>query len=336
MGGRNPVRIKAMLKTPTADIKGLISEAKALTGAGAEAIRMAVLTESDAKLVKTIKKHIDIPMVADIHFHHRIAMAAIKNGFDSVRLNPLNLNKKKEVREVVRAAKDRGISIRVGISSGGFKKDFKTPLLMAKAMVAKCYEYIKLLEAENFFDTMVSLKSADVPTSILANRLFSKSSDYPLHIGVTATGPFLEGVTKSAVGLGVLLEEGIGEIMRVSLTAPSVQEIEVAKTILSALNKRRFGHEIISCPTCSRCEADLIGIVDEFKKRIESVKCRKFLRIAIMGCVVNGPGEAYQADIGVAFGKKKAVIFKKDKILKQSNEGRVIKDLLGEVERLWT
>jgi (E)-4-hydroxy-3-methylbut-2-enyl-diphosphate synthase len=336
VGGRNPVRIKAMLKTPTADVKGLIFEAIALKSAGAEAIRMAVLAEGDAKLVKIIKEHIDTPMVADIHFHKTSAMAAIKNGFDAIRLNPLNLNKKKEVCEIVKAAKDKGISIRVGINSGGFKKDFKTPLLMAKAMVSKCHEYIKLMEAEKFFDIMVSLKGADVPATILANRLFAKESDYPLHIGVTATGSQLEGVTKSAVGLGVLLNEGIGQILRVSLTGPSVDEVKIAQYILSALNKRRFGHEVISCPTCSRCEANLIGIVDEFKKKIELVKCSKPLRIAIMGCVVNGPGEAYQADIGVAFGKKRAVIFKKDKILKQTSEGRVIKDLLGEVERLWT
>jgi (E)-4-hydroxy-3-methylbut-2-enyl-diphosphate synthase len=336
VGGRNPVRIKAMLKTPTANIKGLLAEAQALAAAGAEAIRMAVITEADAKLAGRLKQRLDVPIVADIHFHYKLALAAIENGFDCIRLNPLNIRSRSQVGQVARAAKKRGISIRVGINSGGFKKDFKTPMSMAKAMAAACQNYIKILEAEDFSDIMVSLKGADVPTTIYANRLFNKISQYPLHLGVTATGSFLQGVTKSAVGLGCLLEEGVGQIIRVSLTGPSVAEVGVAQDILSALGKRKFGHEIISCPTCSRCEADIAGIVDKFKERIESIKCLKPLRIAIMGCVVNGPGEAYQADIGVAFGKKKAIIFKKDKVLKQSSEATVIKDLLGEVKRLWT
>lgn len=334
VGGKNPVRIKAMLKTSTVDVTGLIAEAKQLAACGAEAIRMAVLTESDAKLARRLKERLSVPLVADIHFDYKLALAAIENNFDGIRLNPLNINKKKEVREVVRAAKARGISIRVGVNSGGFKKDFSTPLAMARAMVSECRRYIKVLEAENFFDIMVSLKGADVPTTILANRLFSQGCDYPLHLGVTASGSFLEGITKSAVGLGVLLQEGIGEVIRVSLSAPSVDEVRAAQYILTALHKRRFGHEIISCPTCSRCEVNLIDIVNEFRKKIDTVQCVKPLRIAIMGCAVNGPGEAYQADIGVAFGKKTAVIFKKDKIVCRSSEDSVIADLLREIESM--
>jgi len=334
VGGENPVRIKAMLKSPLADIKGLVAEAGQLACAGAEAIRMAVVTNSDALLVRHIKERVRVPLVADIHFNYKLALAAIESGFDAIRLNPLNLRRKKEVREVAKAAKTRGISIRVGINSGGFKKKFKTPLAMAKAMVEECQHYIKVLEDENFFDIMVSLKGADVPSTILANRLFAKSCDYPLHLGITATGSFVEGISKSAVGLGILLAEGIGQLIRVSLTAPSTEEVRVAQYILGALHKRRFGHEIISCPTCSRCKVGLIDVVDEFRSKIDTIRCIRPLRIAIMGCVVNGPGEAAQADIGVAFGQKKAVIFKKDKVVRRSTENAVINDLLQEVAKM--
>ncbi|MFA7677878.1 MAG: flavodoxin-dependent (E)-4-hydroxy-3-methylbut-2-enyl-diphosphate synthase, partial [Candidatus Omnitrophota bacterium] len=239
-----------------------------------------------------------------------------------------------EVREVVRAAKDKGVSIRIGVNSGGFRKNFSGPLAMAKAMVKEAEKYIRVLESERFFDTMVSFKGSDINTTIQANRIFSVQSAYPLHLGITATGPFLEAVVKSAIGQGILLEEGIGSIMRVSLTAPSFWEVRVAKSILQSLDLRRFSPEIISCPTCSRCEVNLIKIVRLFKKELEKTKLNKPLRIAIMGCVVNGPGEARQADIGAAFGKNRAVVFKKDKLIKRSTESRVIGDLLEEIKRL--
>lgn len=334
VGGKNPVRIKGMLKTPIQDTKNLIKEAKKLEKEGAEAIRIAVREKKDASAAKLLRKYISVPLVADIHFQASLAFCAIDQGFESIRLNPLNIDKKKEIKAIARAAKVAGISIRVGVNSGGFKRSFLSSQALAGAMVKKVEGYLKVLEQENFFDIMVSLKGSDVLSTIAANELFAKRHDYPIHLGITATGPFLEGVTKSSLGLGSLLQRGIGSIVRVSLTAPSFWEIRVAKYILQALSLRQFGPEIISCPTCSRCEVDLIAIVDNFKKVLEKEKIEQFLRIAIMGCVVNGPGEARQADIGVAFGKQKAVIFKKDKILSRSNENKVVADLIKEIRRM--
>ncbi len=335
VGGKNPVRIKGMLKTPTKDTKNLIKEAKALEKEGAEAIRVAVREEKDASVAKLLKKHIQIPLVADVHFHANLALMSIDRDFDGIRLNPLNIRKSKEVKEIARAAKASSVSIRVGVNSGGFKRKFSSPKALGTQMVKEAEVYLKTLEGENFFDIMVSLKGSDVLSTIAANELFSTRHNYPLHLGVTATGPFLEGIAKSSLGLGSLLHQGLGDIIRVSLTAPSLWEIRVAKYILQALNLRQFGPEIISCPTCSRCEVDLVSIVDKFKKALEKEKIKQPVRIAIMGCVVNGPGEAYQADIGVAFGKKKAVIFKKDKILGQSSEKKIVADLIKEVRQRW-
>ncbi len=334
VGGKNPVRIKGMLKTPIQDTKNLIKEAKRLEKEGAEAIRIAVREKSDALAAKALKKYISLPLVADIHFHASLAFWAIDQGFEGIRLNPLNIYKIKEVKAIARAAKEAGVSIRVGVNSGGFKRDFSSPGALAGAMVKKVEDYLKVLERENFFDIMVSLKGSDVLSTIAANELFARRHNYPIHLGITATGPFLEGITKSSLGLGSLLQQGLGGIIRVSLTAPSFWEIRVAKYILQALNLRQFGPEIISCPTCSRCEVDLIGIVDKFKQALKKEKIKRHLRIAIMGCVVNGPGEARQADIGAAFGKQKAVIFKKDKILSHSSEKKVVADLIKEVKRI--
>jgi len=334
VGRNNPVRIKGMLKTPIKDTKNLIKEAKVLEKEGAEAIRVAVRQESDALVAKLLKKHIRTPLVADVHFHANLALASIDQGFDGIRLNPLNINKKKEVIEIAKAAKRSGISIRVGVNSGGFKRKFSSPKALGLAMVKEVEAYLKVLEAENFFDIMVSLKGSDVLSTIAANELFSKRHNYPLHLGITATGPFLEGAVKSSLGLGSLLRQGVGDIIRVSLTAPSFWEIRVAKYILQALDLGQFGPEIISCPTCSRCEVDLVSIVDKFKEALSKEKIKQPVRIAIMGCVVNGPGEAYQADIGAAFGKRKAVLFKKDKILGHSSEKKIVADLIKEIKRL--
>ncbi len=333
VGGRHPVRIKGMLKAQAANTRSLIKEAKRLEKEGAEAIRVAVMEKKDTKLAQLLKKQVSVPLVADIHFHSQLALLAIEEGFDGIRLNPLNIYKRKEVKQIARLAKAKGISIRVGVNSGGFKKKFSAPLDLAQAMVKTCDNYLKILEGENFFDIMVSLKGSDVLSTIIANRIFSQKHNYPLHLGVTATGPFLNGIVKSSIGLGNLLYEGVGSIIRVSLTAPSFWEVRAAKYILQSLSLRQFGPEIISCPTCSRCEVKLINVVDKFKKELKSLEINKPLRVAIMGCVVNGPGEAYQADIGVAFGKKKAVIFRKGNILKRSSEKKIIEDLIGEIKR---
>jgi len=332
IGGKHPVRIKGMLKSPARDTRSLIREAKRLEKEGAEAIRVAVRQKQDAKLSALLKKHVSIPLVGDIHFHPQLARLAIAAGFDGIRLNPLNISRKEEVRKIARAAQQRGVSIRVGVNSGGFRKKFSAPLDLAREMVKVALGYLRTLEQEGLFDIMVSLKGSDVLSTLIANRLLAKKCNYPLHLGVTATGPFLEGLVKSSVGLGSLLSEGIGNVIRVSLTAPSFWEIRAARHILQALDIRRFGPEIISCPTCSRCEVDLASIVDKFKKGLQEKKFTAPRRIAIMGCVVNGPGEACQADIGAAFGKRKAVIFKQDKVLRQSCEKEIVGDLISELD----
>ncbi len=324
-----------MLKSPVSNLRGLIQEAKVLEKEGAEAIRVAVEDKPAAKLVKTLNKHISVPLVADIHFQYQLALLAIENGFDGIRLNPLNIYRKDQVKQVVKAAKAAKIPIRIGVNSGGFKRRFSSSLSLAKEMFKACQVYIKILEAQGFLDIMVSLKGSDVASTILANKLFSQKYKYPLHLGVTATGSFLAGTVKSSLGIGNLLYQGIGDIFRVSLTGPSYLEIRVAKQILSSLNLRKFGPEIISCPTCSRCQVNLSKIVDKFKQELAKSKVNKDLNIAIMGGVVNGPGEAYQADIGAAFGKKGAVIFKKDKVLKRSQENKIIDDLIREVKTIW-
>jgi len=335
IGGNNPVRIKGMLKTPYCKLKVLIKEAQNIENQGAEVIRMAVREKNDIAIFKVLKNNISVPVVADIHFNPVLAFLAIDAGFEGIRLNPLNIIRKKDVQQIAKIAKDKGVSIRVGVNSGGFKQKFSSPKHFAVKMVNEALRYIEFLEDKGFFDIMVSLKGADVQTTIIANRIFSQKSDYPLHLGITASGPFASGLVKSSIGLGCLLGEGIGSVIRVSLTAPSFQEITAAKDILSALGLRKFGPEIISCPTCSRCEVNLINIVNKFQEEISSLPVKGLLKVALMGCVVNGPGEAQQADIGVAFGKKKAVIFRKNKILRQSSEKNIIADLKREINKIW-
>jgi (E)-4-hydroxy-3-methylbut-2-enyl-diphosphate synthase len=335
IGSKYPIRIKGMLKTPYSDTKGLVAEAKLLEREGAEALRIAVREERDAGIIKILKKETKVPFVADIHFHYKTALAAIENGFDGIRLNPLNIYKVNEVKQVVKEAKLRKIPIRVGVNSGGFKRDFASSQALARQMVSSTARYLKILEKESFFDIMVSLKGSDAATTIIANELFAKQFNYPLHLGITATGSYLAGIVKSSIGLGGLLTKGIGNIIRVSLTAPSFLEIRIAKYILQALNLRKCGPEIVSCPTCSRCEVKLIDIVERFNEELLRSGISAPIRIALMGCVVNGPGEARQADIGAAFGRKKAVIFRKDKILKKSEDKNIIKDLLQEARKIW-
>jgi len=335
VGGKYPVRIKGMIKSPFSNHDNVIAETRQLEREGAEAIRIAIKEEKDAAFVRTLKRHTKVPLVADIHFHYRFALAAIANGFDAIRLNPLNIAKASEVREVVREAKKAHIAIRIGINSGGFKKDFVSSHALAKQMVKVVADYIRILEREHFYDIMVSLKGSDPLSTIVANELFAKDFEYPLHLGVTATGSFLSGVVKSSIGLGQLLSKGIGSVIRVSLTAPSYTEIQTAKYILQALHLRTFGPQIISCPTCSRCEVNLIRMVQKLQEKLKEVPNAKPIRIALMGCVVNGPGEARQADIGAAFGKRKAVIFRKDKIVGHSDAKNILNDLCKEARKLW-
>ncbi|MFO8052800.1 MAG: flavodoxin-dependent (E)-4-hydroxy-3-methylbut-2-enyl-diphosphate synthase [Candidatus Omnitrophota bacterium] len=333
IGGRTPIRIKGMLKTPTKKVGLLLKEAKQLQKEGAEAIRVAVEKEKDAELVTLLKKDITVPIAADIHFQPKLAILAINNGFDQIRLNPLNISNKKDIKRIAQLAGQKKVPIRVGVNSGGFKQINLSEKDLAKQMVEECANYIETLESQKFFDIMVSLKCADVATTITANRIFSKKSDYPLHLGVTATGSYLEGVTKSSVGLGAMLSQGIGDLIRVSLTTDSLTEVKVAKYIIQSLGLRNFGPEIISCPTCSRCGVNLPEVVENFREKLDELNYKKPSKIAIMGCAVNGPGEATQADLGVAFGKGKGILFKKGKILKKTSEGKIMDDLVEELKQ---
>lgn len=332
VGGKNPIRIKGMLKTPTRKIGLLVKEAKLLVKEGAEAIRLAVEKEEDAKIAKILKNQIIVPIAADIHFQPKLAISAIDNGFDQIRLNPLNISDKKDVKRIAQLAGEKNIPIRVGVNSGGFRQAGISEAELTKKMVEKTINYIRVLESQKFFDIMVSLKCADIATTVAANRIFSQQSSYPLHLGITATGSYLEGITKSSAGLGIMLQEGLGDIVRVSLTTDSVTEIKIAKYIIQSLKLRRFGPEIISCPTCSRCEVNLAKIVANFREKMDKKSYKKTIRIAVMGCVVNGPGEAAQAELGVAFGKNSGVLFKNGKAFKETSQDKIIDDLIKELE----
>lgn len=345
IGGGAPISIQSMAKTDTKDIKATIRQIKELEKAGCEIVRVAVKDFESAEALRAIKKKINIPLTADIHFDYRLAVCAIENGIDKIRLNPGNIYKENEIKEVVKLAKKRKIPIRVGVNSGSImglisrnqkpehrnqKRDEKKDL--AGVMVRSALDYIKLLEKMDFYAIIISLKASDVLTSVDAYRKFSKLSDYPLHLGITEAGTLSKGVIKSAIGIGALLLDGIGDTIRVSLTENPVEEVIAAKSILQAINLRRFGPEIVSCPTCGRCSVDLKKIVKQIEGRLTRDEGRLTKKIAIMGCEVNGPGEAKEADIGVAFGKGAGVLFKKGKIIKRVKENEVVKELLGIIE----
>ena len=333
IGGRQPVVIQSVAKTDTRDVVATVRQIKELEKTGCELVRVAVKDFQAASAIKKIKKKIKIPLAADIHFDYRLAIAAIENGADKIRLNPGNIRKEEQVIEVARSAKKRRIPIRVGINSGSVR--IKGKKVKAHHLVKAALNYIKILEKARFYDIIVSLKASDVLTTIEAYRRFSKKSRYPLHLGITAAGPISTGLVKSSIGIGALLLEGIGDTIRVSLTGHPCEEVLAAKNILQALNLRRSGPEIISCPTCGRCQVDLQKIVREVEKRFairySLFTKNRFPTIAIMGCEVNGPGEAKEADIGVACGRKSGVIFKKGKPLYRVKQKDIVRRLLGEL-----
>jgi (E)-4-hydroxy-3-methylbut-2-enyl-diphosphate synthase len=321
IGGGAPVSIQSMTKVETSNIKAVVSQVKSLESCGCEIIRVAVKTLSDARAIKDIKKKIRIPLVADIHFDYRLALESIKSGADKIRINPGNMKKPEEVARVVRSARKAGIPIRIGINSGSTSEDF----------VKSALNYVKIFEGLDFRDIIISLKASDAAKTVKAYREISGLCDYPLHLGVTASGPYDIGIVKSSIGIGSLLLDGIGDTIRVSLTAEPQEEVFAAKRILSSLGLRRFGPEIISCPTCGRCQVDLVKIVNAVEHEIRNTKyeLRKSpFTIALMGCEVNGPGEAKEADIGIAFGKGSGMLFKKGKIVKRVSSKDAIKELL--------
>ena len=316
IGGAAPVRVQSMTCTDTRDVEATTAQIEALARAGCEIVRVAVPDMRAAEAIRAIRSRVSAPLVADIHFDARLAVAAVEAGVDGLRINPGNIGGSDKVDRVVRAAATHNVPIRIGVNSGSVEK----PLLeryggpTPEAMVESALAHVRLLEERNFFAIKVSLKSSSVPRTIEAYRLFADKADYPLHIGVTEAGTLLRGAVKSSVGLGVLLSQGIGDTLRVSLTADPVQEVGVAWEILRSLGLRARGPEIISCPTCGRTEVDLLGLAEAVEERLRGVS--RVFTVAVMGCVVNGPGEAREADIGIAGGRDKGIIFRKGEVVR--------------------
>ena len=332
IGGGSPVVIQSMTNTKTQDVAATVRQIRELEEAGCELVRVAIPNLEAAEAVREIKRQIRLPLVADIHFDYRLAVTCIKNGVDKIRLNPGNIGGEDKVRTVVELAKEHRIPIRVGVNGGSLEKEllkkYGTPC--PKALVESALGHVRLLQKFEFEDIVVSLKTSSVKDTITAYRLFAEESDLPLHLGVTEAGSRFAGSIKSAVGIGSLLSQGIGDTLRVSLTGSPVQEIEVAKEILKALELRDKGVEIISCPTCGRCQVQLEKIAEEITQKTSAFK--KNITIAVMGCAVNGPGEAREADIGVACGKEEGLLFIKGKILRKVGEAEIVPALLQLME----
>lgn len=332
IGGRNDIIIQSMTNTPTTDVEKTVNQIKKLQEEGCQLVRVTVNTEEAAKKIKEIKEKIDIPLVADIHFDYRLALLAIENGIDKLRINPGNIGSDEKVEIVVKKAMEKGVPIRIGVNSGSLEKTIleKYGKPTSDAMVESALYHMRLLEKFNFTDIIISLKSSNVKMMVEAYRKLAKLCNYPLHLGVTEAGTAFQGTIKSAIGIGSLLVDGIGDTIRVSLTEDPVEEIKVAKEILKVLGLKEVGVEIVSCPTCGRTEIDLIGLAHQVEKEFEKVD--KKIKIAVMGCVVNGPGEAKEADYGVAGGKGVGVLFKKGEIIKKVDEGDILKELKKLIE----
>jgi (E)-4-hydroxy-3-methylbut-2-enyl-diphosphate synthase len=341
IGGDAPVSIQSMTKTDTTDIEATVRQIRALATAGCEIVRVAVPTVQATKALPEIRRECNkVPLVADIHFHPQFAVAAIEAGFDKIRWNPGNIRDPKRVREVVDRAKERGIPIRIGVNVGSLDPACEEAHRdnLVEAIVQSALKSIRLLEGFGFYDIVVSLKSSDVVQTLQAYRRMAQLCDYPFHLGVTEAGLPDTSVVKSSIGIGALLAEGIGDTIRVSITGDPLEEIKVAQRILSSLELRRFETNVIACPSCGRCEIDVIGIAEQVKARVSELakaepRCLD-LTIAVMGCVVNGPGESEHADIGLAGGGGVGVIYRKGQIVRRVTEAEMVDALLDEVKRL--
>lgn len=324
IGGNAPVSIQSMTNTPTADIAATTAQITALAQAGCDIVRVAVPDMTAATALGEIKKAAMLPLVADIHFDHRLAIEALRQGIDGLRINPGNIGDRQKVETVVNMAMERRVPIRIGVNAGSLEKSLleKYGRPTPEAMVESALGHINILEQLGFHDIKISLKSHDVLTTIRAYQLMSESVDYPLHVGITEAGTVRSGTIKSAVGIGALLVQGIGDTIRVSLTGDPVEEVKVARQILKSLELRRSGATLVSCPTCGRCEIDLASLAEAVEERISNID--KPIKVAVMGCVVNGPGEAREADIGLAGGKGAGLIFRKGKIIKKVAEAELL------------
>lgn len=334
IGGNNPIVIQSMCNTDTRNVLETCAQIKELENEGCEIIRVAVPDMEAAEALKEIKKNINIPLVADIHFDYRLALKAIDNGVDKLRINPGNIGNTDRVKEVVNKAKKCGIPIRIGVNSGSLEKDIlqKYGEVTPSALAESALRHVEILESLDFHDIIISIKASNVPFTIESYSLISQKVDYPLHLGITESGTVWSGAIKSSVGIGAILSMGIGDTIRVSLTGNPVEEIKTAKQILKSLELRKFGVEFISCPTCGRTEIDLISIANRVEQ--ECLNINKDIKVAVMGCAVNGPGEAREADIGIAGGKGYGLIFKKGKILKKVKEDELITELIKEINNL--
>ena len=334
VGGDAPLSVQSMTKTDTRDIQKTVAQIRRLEGVGCEIVRVAVVDEEAARAVTEIKKRIRIPLIADIHFHPRLALLAIASGADGLRINPGNIGGRDRLKPVVIEARDRSIPIRIGVNSGSLEKDLLKRYggVTPETMVSSALRTIEWMEDLGFHLIKISLKASDALRSVEAYRLFSRKSDYPLHLGVTEAGKGSGAVVKSSIGIGLLLSEGIGDTLRVSLTGDPVQEVRVGYAILRALNIRKRGVEIISCPTCGRCEVDLTRLVGKVERGVEKISTP--LTVAMMGCVVNGPGEAKEADIGIAGGKEAGVLFKRGEVVRKLKEKDFVSVLLNEIREM--
>ena len=334
VGGDAPVTIQSMTNTDTRDVEATLKQIRELYNAGCEIIRCTVPDMEAAEAIKEIVKQSPIPVVADIHFDYRLALKVVENGISAVRINPGNIGSIERVRMVAEACKAKNIPIRIGVNSGSLEKEIleRDGKPTAKGLVESALAHVKILEAVDFHDIVISIKSSDVKMMIDAYRLMSEKVDYPLHLGVTESGTPFRGTIKSSIGIGTLLAEGIGDTIRVSLTSDPIEEIKVAKEMLKALGLREGGLEFVSCPTCGRTQIKLIEIANEVERRLEGIN--KDIKVAVMGCIVNGPGEAREADIGIAGGKGEGIIFKKGEVIKKCKEEDLIEEFMKEIELL--
>lgn len=334
VGGDNRISVQSMTNTDTRDVEATIKQIRKLQDAGCDIVRCAVLDMEAARTIKKIVEKIDIPLVADIHFDYKLALESIKNGVSALRINPGNIGSREKVEILAKACMEKKIPIRIGVNSGSLSKEIlqKYGKVVPEALVESALTHIKILEEVNFNDIVVSIKSSNIETMINSYRLASQKFDYPLHLGVTEAGTPWRGTIKSAIGLGALLSEGIGDTIRVSLTGDPVEEIKVGREILKNFGQIKEGIEFISCPTCGRTQIDLINIAKEVENRLEN--CNKSIKVAVMGCVVNGPGEAKDADIGIAGGIGEGLIFRKGKIVKKVKEEDLVEELIKIIETL--
>jgi len=336
IGGKNPIVVQTMTKTYTADVNATLKQINDIVLFGCKLVRLAVPDYESAYAIKKIKQKVKIPIIADIHFDYKLAIESIKNGADKIRINPANIKDEKKIVEIIKTAKEYNVAVRIGLNSGSYKKKLENP---KKVILSQAEKFISLFEKYNFKKIVISAKTTDVLSTVEIYQILSEKYKYPLHLGITEAGPLLQGSIKSAIGIGILLWQGIGDTIRVSLTSSPIDEVKAGYYILQSLNLAKYGIDLISCPTCGRCQVNLIKLVEDFeneiKKRNLYLKLKdKNLKVAIMGCEVNGPGEASSADVGIAMGKNFGVLFLKGKIIKKVNFEECISELITQILKL--